>query len=456
MLRNTSTTVRNALTVESGFLVQPRTASTRRTLLCALGVVVAAAVALVVYAIPAASPDMRVITVLLAVAAAGLVAGQQSERPARPGVWNVHSIWLLPGVVLTPPPAFAVLVALSLTVTLSSRAAPSRSRVLVATNTLLGYGLLYLITLIVPDPLTSYAVGAAAVLLVTASSAVVGGLVLRMFDPGLLREGHWAAIEMCAVLTGCLIAVAMADHPIAGLAGIAPMVLAAFALRWPELIRSARTDAKTGLPNAGRWEELSRAALRACAARQRPVAVLIIDIDHFKRVNDDFGHLAGDQILVAVADAIRAELSPADLVGRFGGEEFVVTTVGRSEHAAMLLAGRIRHRLAGTAHEITTRDGIRTVAGPVTCTVGVATSEVLGYGQTTLLRRADAALAVGKSSGRNQIRRADAAAPAATVVPEHRSTWPAGRAFALPDFVPSWSDAPTLVPTQTRPGVPRP
>ena len=412
----------------------------------------AVGLALVAFAIPASSVDVRVTSVLAAVAVVGLLAGQQTGQPARrpgPQPWNVHGIWLLPGVLLTPPSAFGVLVGLSVIITLSSRTAPVRSRALVATNTVLGVGLLYGITLITRNPLATFAFGATGLIVTTALSATVGAAVLRVSpEPGLLHDGHWAAIEICAVLTGGLIAVAMSDHPIAGLAGIAPMVLAVFALRWPELIRSARTDTKTGLPNAGRWEELSRAALRSCDTHRRPAALLIIDIDHFKRVNDEFGHLAGDHILAAVADAIRSELSPADLVGRFGGEEFVVTTIGRNEQAAMALAGRIRHRLACTSHQVMTRDGIRTVAGPVTCTIGVASSEILGYGQTTLLRRADAALADGKNGGRNQVRRAARAADPAVMAP------PALWAGPVPDFAPSWPDPSALVPAQRRPGVP--
>jgi diguanylate cyclase (GGDEF)-like protein len=391
--------------------VRPGSASAaRRVVLPYLVAALPIALAVALCATPGIADRWRVLAVLSAVAVAGIVAGHQSGTPVRTAAqpWNVHTVWLVPAVLLAPPQVFSILIGLSLAVTLSATGLPRRLRLLVATNNLVGCGLIYLAVLTTNTPRAAVLLGMPLVLAVTAVVAVVG---TRLVQPEPARttfaDFHWAAIETCAALTGCLITVAMSGHPLAGLAGVAPMVLAVFALRWPELTSQARTDAKTGLPNAGRWEELSRHALNDSAIRRRPAALLIIDIDHFKAVNDTYGHLAGDVILAAVAADILAELGPDDLVGRFGGEEFVVTTIGLSRAEAMVLAERIRRRIAGTSHEIISLEGHRTTAGPVTCTIGVASSEVLGYGHTLLLRRADAALAGGKIGGRNQIRSAE-------------------------------------------------
>ncbi len=368
------------------------------------------ALAVVVCAIPGTADRWRVFTVLVAVAVAGLIAGDQTGSPIRSAAqpWNVHTIWLLPAVLLTPPATFSALIALSVLVTLSGTGLPMRQRTLVAANNLLGCGLVYLAVLTTHSTRAAVEWGLPLLLAVTAVVAVVGSRLVRAAPArNRFADVHWAAVETCAALTGALITVAMSGHPVAGLAGIAPMVLAVFALRWPELASQARTDAKTGLPNAGRWEELSRHALGDCAIRRRPAALLIIDIDHFKAVNDTYGHLAGDRILAAVAAGIRAELGTSDLVGRFGGEEFVVTAIGLGRSESLALAERIRRRIASTSHDVTTREGRSVTARPVTCTIGVASSALLGYEHTLLLRRADAALAAGKIGGRNQVRAAE-------------------------------------------------
>ena len=309
------------------------------------------ALAVVVCAIPGTADRWQVFAVLVAVAVAGLVAGDQTGSPIRSAAqpWNVHTIWLLPAVLLTPPATFSALIALSVLVTMSGTGLPMRQRTLVALNNLLGCGLVYLAVLTTDSTRAAVAWGLPLLLAVTAVVAVVGSRLVRAAPArNRFADVHWAAVETCAAMTGCLITLAMSGHPVAGLAGIAPMVLAVFALRWPELTSQARTDAKTGLPNAGRWEELSRHALGDCAVRRRPAALLIIDIDHFKAVNDTYGHLAGDRILAAVAAGIRAELGTSDLVGRFGGEEFVVTAIGLGRTESLALAERIRHRIVAS------------------------------------------------------------------------------------------------------------
>jgi diguanylate cyclase (GGDEF)-like protein len=315
----------------------------RRSLLPAVVALLPIAGAILVCAMPGTGDRWRILAVLTAVADAGLVAGYETGSPvhstAQP--WNVHTVWLVPAVLLTPPPIFSILIALSVVVTLSCPGLPMRVRLLAAINNLLGCGLIF-VAVLTTDTLEAAVFVGLPLLLTVTTIAVTGFRLLRDAPPSTrFADFYWIAVETCAAFTGCLITVAMSGHPIAGLAGIAPMVLAVFALRWPELTSQARTDAKTGLPNAGRWEELSRHALNDCAGRRRAAALLIIDIDHFKSVNDTFGHLAGDRILAAVAADIRAELGATDLVGRFGGEEFVVTAIGLNRAESMVLAGSV-------------------------------------------------------------------------------------------------------------------
>src|SRR6185312_8514453 len=90
-------------------------------------------------------------------------------------------------------------------------------------------------------------------------------------------------------------------------------------------------DGKTGLLNAAAWHAQAERALRRASRHDGAKGVLVLDLDHFKSVNDTYGHLAGDQVLAAVAAALRTEVRDRDLVGRFGGEEFVILLIGRRE-----------------------------------------------------------------------------------------------------------------------------
>ncbi len=131
-------------------------------------------------------------------------------------------------------------------------------------------------------------------------------------------------LELATLALGGLAAAAVVATP-----WIVPMVLPAMivmrrAALVPQLTRDAHVDGKTGLLNAGTWQERAAADLATARPDDAPRAVLVIDLDHFKAVNDTYGHIAGDAVLAAVADAVQGAVRSRDLVGRFGGEEFVV------------------------------------------------------------------------------------------------------------------------------------
>ncbi|MDP9008137.1 MAG: GGDEF domain-containing protein [Pseudomonadota bacterium] len=161
--------------------------------------------------------------------------------------------------------------------------------------------------------------------------------------------------------------------------------------------RRAQTDPLTGVLNRRSLIERLEAACVRAKARGLPIALLFIDLDHFKQINDTFGHQAGDACLRAIIDPIHAELRQSDVIGRYGGEEFVVILSSADAAAATPIAQRILERVADVR-----------VAGfgnpiSVTCSIGVATSDTLGIWGEPLLAQADAAVYVAKRSGRNQI-----------------------------------------------------
>ena len=164
-----------------------------------------------------------------------------------------------------------------------------------------------------------------------------------------------------------------------------------------EAERRAQTDPLTGVLNRRSLIERLDAACARAKARGLPIALLFIDLDHFKQINDTYGHQAGDACLRAIIEPIHAELRQSDVIGRYGGEEFVVILSSADAAAATPIAQRIVERVADVR-----------VAGfgdpiSVTCSIGIAASDTLGIWGEPLLAQADAAVYVAKRSGRNQI-----------------------------------------------------
>jgi diguanylate cyclase (GGDEF)-like protein len=171
-----------------------------------------------------------------------------------------------------------------------------------------------------------------------------------------------------------------------------------------EAERRAQTDPLTGVLNRRSLIERLEAACMRAQARDMPIALLFIDLDHFKQINDSYGHLAGDACLASVVAPIQAELRQSDVVGRYGGEEFIVILSSASATAAHMIAERIRERVASVRVE---------GYGPpirLTCSIGVAASDTLGVWGRHLIARADEAVYAAKRSGRNCVQMAESLA----------------------------------------------
>ncbi|HUX68568.1 MAG TPA: GGDEF domain-containing protein [Terriglobales bacterium] len=167
----------------------------------------------------------------------------------------------------------------------------------------------------------------------------------------------------------------------------------------------ARTDDLTGLPNRRALELAGERELAACRRRGGPLAVLAMDLDHFKQLNDTYGHAAGDRVLAAAARAFAAGLRSSDLVGRLGGEEFAAVLPERDAERALEIAERLRLRLESL------RVSFEGQPLRITASLGVAALADPGEGWHELLRRADRALYEAKRAGRNCCRSAEAAPP---------------------------------------------
>ncbi len=161
------------------------------------------------------------------------------------------------------------------------------------------------------------------------------------------------------------------------------------------LRREADTDPLTQLANRRGFDSRADRLLKACAANDVAASVLMIDIDHFKTVNDTHGHDGGDLVLCAIGASLNAHLRTTDLVARFGGEEFAVLLPGADLAAASSRAEALRVAIAELAVEIAPQ-----TFAEVTVSLGAA--EHHGSLQETL-QRADAALYLAKNNGRNQV-----------------------------------------------------
>jgi diguanylate cyclase (GGDEF)-like protein len=157
----------------------------------------------------------------------------------------------------------------------------------------------------------------------------------------------------------------------------------------------ALTDELTGLPN--RRDVLSRLEQWLGRPGTPSCAVLLADLDHFKRINDQHGHLVGDEVLRAVAQRLSESVREPVVVGRLGGEEFLVVLPDGGLEEARQVAERIREQIAA----IDTRRWFE--GGPLTVSVGVATSDPAGDSVSNMLRRADVALYDAKRTGRNRV-----------------------------------------------------
>ncbi|HEX5444085.1 MAG TPA: GGDEF domain-containing protein [Pirellulales bacterium] len=161
-----------------------------------------------------------------------------------------------------------------------------------------------------------------------------------------------------------------------------------------ELVAEARTDTLTGLPNRRSFNEDLQRRFDQWRRHQMPLALIMLDLDHFKRFNDSFGHQAGDAVLRLAAQAISNTLRQMDLPARFGGEEFAVVLPGTKLREAMKVAERVRAMVAAQHFEY---DGQPL---QVTVSVGVAPA-VEGDEPAHLIERADEALYAAKERGRN-------------------------------------------------------
>jgi diguanylate cyclase (GGDEF)-like protein len=161
----------------------------------------------------------------------------------------------------------------------------------------------------------------------------------------------------------------------------------------------ALRDTLTGLGNRRFFDDAIQKALQLTERKQQPLVLILLDLDNFKQVNDNFGHHAGDEVLLAVADAMRSTLRASDNLFRFGGDEFAVLLTAEDAHSAELVAHRLVKAIS--QHHICVKFGVSASAG--------LASHLHDESVKAIFNRADAALYEAKQNGKNVVRTASAA-----------------------------------------------
>jgi diguanylate cyclase (GGDEF)-like protein len=216
------------------------------------------------------------------------------------------------------------------------------------------------------------------------------------------RDFESLLVDAAGLCAGVLVTIACTLSWVMLVVALPPVILLQRSLLHQQLRAAAQSDPKTGLLNAVAWQR--EAEQRIGRARRLGVAagILLVDIDHFKRVNDTYGHLAGDDLLAATASTLGQHVRACDVLGRFGGEEFVAVLPGAGQQEACHIAERLRGRvreIAVPARGATSPDDTVTV----TVSIGVAALGLDGEDLFELLAAADAALYRAKKSGRDRV-----------------------------------------------------
>ncbi len=256
-----------------------------------------------------------------------------------------------------------------------------------------------------------------------ASASVLGStrlVVDRFVSAGVTRSAHTIAVErvlvasdvLVAGLFGCaLVGVWREWGEVALIAVVMPVTAAlavfrvywwqqrrskaALAEAWLQAEESARLDALTGVANRRRFEEVLTAETSRAERRDQALSLVLIDLDHFKQVNDTHGHQAGDEVLVEAARRLRRSSRVQDIVARFGGEEFAVVVVD-AENELDLAGTGDRFRLAIASEPFALK------SGRVSVTASVGAAQMFGAQPDELIAAADAALYEAKRLGRDR------------------------------------------------------
>ncbi len=343
-------------------------------------------------------------------------AGMDAKRPHL----DMRSVWHVAGLLLLPPVLATAMVLVTaahqwLRVRPGGKVRPLHRVVYSTAAILVANQVATAVLLLAPGPFPGIpdgATGAALVAVAVALRWVVNyGLVVAVImcaDPSArtirtVVPRDIQLLEVAANGTAPAVAVMLVHTP-----AMLPLLLAGLivfhrAVLVHELQDAIRADEKTGLLNAIAWNQLAATELSRAEREGSALGVLMLDLDHFAQVNAVHGHLASDDVLRAVANALRAEVRDRDHVARFGGDEFVVALPGVSCTGLRAVGERLRHRISNLAVDLP-NSRIRATATGLTASIGAARyPDTAADTVDALLLAADTACYAAKRGGRDRV-----------------------------------------------------
>jgi diguanylate cyclase (GGDEF)-like protein len=311
--------------------------------------------------------DLMIFVLIVACGAFAVEATRRQGEPAGALNKDLLSAWFLP-IAFVLPPVYSLFAPIPLLVLTQYRVrrAPMHRRVL----TVAAIGLAHALASIAfhrmsaawnPEQLRPglvallwATIAVVAALLAALVNSVLIAIAVKIDSPdqswgGLLWDPENLVIDIGELCIGVVVGLLCVLQPLLVLIALSPVVLLQRSLIHDQLWAAARLDPKTGLLNAPTWEREAASEISRAQRTRTALSVMLLDLDHFKAVNDRYGHLAGDDVLNAVADVMRGQLREYDRCARFGGDEFAVLLPQSDLAEATQTAERIRRHVAAIA-----------------------------------------------------------------------------------------------------------
>ena len=367
---------------------------------------------------PVRAGDLRLFAVLVACSAVTLEMTRRTGEPSGV-VRDVYAIWDLPAAVLLPP-LYALLVPIPRMILTQARVGRAKLHRRIYSSAAIG--LAYAAASVTFHTAARALGGSAAgtgfhALEWTLLAAACGVLRLAVNDTLVLTAvkgsapktrlrpeilgGEALYNDVAELCLGVLAAFAAAHSILVVLYALPLVISLQRSLRHAQLVTASRIDSKTGLLNDPTWRREAAAEVARSVRTRTSVAVAMVDIDHFKNVNDTYGHLAGDAVLTAIAAATKSLLREYDIVGRVGGEEFAVVLPHTSIGEARDITERLREKIPRLV--IPSGGPVDSVPSGVTVSIGVAAAGRPHGDLGRFLAVADEALYAAKAAGRNRV-----------------------------------------------------
>ncbi|HST49439.1 GGDEF domain-containing protein [Jatrophihabitans sp.] len=245
----------------------------------------------------------------------------------------------------------------------------------------------------------------AMVLYTAVNTSMIAGAIFLSARPlpvrALFGTAEENGLEVATLCLGAMTGLTVVYTPWLTVLSVVPLVALQRGALIKQLEVAATTDPKTGLLNAVAWRQVAQKEVARAARDRHTVAVLIIDMDRFKEVNDTYGHLVGDAVLISVAERLTTELRQYDSIGRFGGEEFVAILPEVDLATARAISDRILSRIREL--EVFSPNAPEVPVRGFSASIGLALYPNNGADIEGLMHVADSALYAAKSAGRDRV-----------------------------------------------------